>query len=121
MVEFTREQFFAERPPLRETNVRSITFIYRIYLDWAANQVFDYIEAHPEWSTEYAIEKFIDMMDRFSENARSKESAYVFCVARDEAEYLYDCYIGELIRDGAFDKEVLCRQFHSTPVTMRCE
>lgn len=117
MAEFTMANVLAEMPECKG-NARSLYFRQSAYNRWAVKELFKFIDKHPEWPTLTAIDKFMALMDKYIENSVSDEMRWVFCVARDEAAYMYDWYVAEEIRGR--EEKVCSKQFGSIPVTMDC-
>lgn len=123
MAEFTLRNVLNEMPETKG-HVNTLWFKQSAYNRWAAEEIFKFIDEHPEWSTLESIEKFIDLMDRYIEASRSSEMRWIFCVAMDEATYLYDWYVAEQFHDTKFSTEVkqeaCSKQFGSMHVIMDC-
>lgn len=94
MLEFNRGNALAEMPIIRGS-AATLYFKQAVYNRWAVEEIFNYIDEHPEWKTLEAIEQFIALMDNYIANAVTNEMRWIFCVARDEADYLRDWCIGE--------------------------
>lgn len=94
---FNMENALAELPE-RKGNATSLYFKQSVYTRWAAEEVFKFIDDHPEWKTIEAIDHFIAMIDRFIWNSVTEEMRWIFCVAKDEADYLRDWCIAEEFR-----------------------
>ena len=97
MIELTKTNVLAEMPQIKG-NATSVYFRQSVYNRWAVDEIFNYIDDHPEWKTIEAIEHFSALMDRYISNAISKETQWPFCVAKDQAEYLRDWCIAEEFR-----------------------
>lgn len=117
---FSRESIYNEDLLPQNCNVKSACFKYRVYCRWATGITFDYIDAHPEWDTMSAIERFIRLMDKYCEEAPTNNSRWIFAIARDQAEYILDCYIAEEIANTKFEEEVKCHQLKQVNGTMVC-
>ena len=97
MTGFSMEAALAEIPE-RRGNTSSLYFRQAAYTRWAVTEVFKFIDDHPEYKTVEAIEHFIAMVDGYIYTSVSNEMSWVFCVAKDEAEYLRDWCIAEDFR-----------------------
>lgn len=97
MTEFSIEAALAEIPE-RKGNPTTLYFRQSAYNCWAVTEVFKFIDNHPEYKTVEAIEHFIQLVDGYIYNSASEEMRWVFCVAKDEAEYLRDWCIAEEFR-----------------------
>lgn len=122
MADLTLANVLSDMPETKG-NVNSLHFRQATYNRWAVVEIFKFIDSHPEWPTDVALDKFSALMDRYIEESCSQEMRWIFCVAKDEAAYLYDWYIAEKIRIGEYHveaKEEICsKQFGSTRVIMR--
>lgn len=94
---FNLESALAEIPE-HKNNTGSLYFRQSAYRRWAATETFKFIDSHPEYKTVEAIEHFIQLVDGYIYNSASDEMRWVFCVAKDEAEYLRDWCIAEEFR-----------------------
>ncbi len=103
MTALTMEKVLEELPEVKG-NATSIYFRQSVYNRWAVTEIFRFIDEHPEWKTVEAIEHFIVTMDKYIDNSVSNEMNWIFCVAKDEAEYLRDWFVGEEFRYTVKDK-----------------
>lgn len=94
---FNLENALSELPETKR-NVSALYFKQSVYTRWATEDVFKYINAHPEWTTTIAIEHYIAMVDKFIYTSATFEMSWVFSIAKDTAEYLRDWSIAEEFR-----------------------
>lgn len=94
MIELTKENVLAElfEP---KGNPRSLYFKQSAYNRWAVEEIFKYINEHPEMKTLMAIEEFIKQLNKYAYNSASCRMQWIFSVAIDMAEYLRDWCIAE--------------------------
>lgn len=52
-----------------------------------------FVFSHPDTPPVEAIERYINKMERASENAKTRESSYMFACYKDVAEHIYDIMI----------------------------
>lgn len=97
MIGFNVETALAELPE-RAGNASSLYFKQSAYARWAVTEVFKFIDNHPEYETVEAIERFIAMVDTYIYLSATNEMRWIFCIAKDEAEYLRDWCIAEEFR-----------------------
>ena len=94
---FSLENALAELPKIKGST-STLYFRQAAYNRWATENVFAYIDAHPEWKTLQAIENYIVMVDKFIYTSASFEMSWIFSIAKDTAEYLRDWYIADEFR-----------------------
>lgn len=94
MAVFNLQNALAELPEPRG-NPTTVYFKQSVYTSWATENVFKYIDEHPEWQTLKAIENYIAMVDKFIFTAATFEASWVFSIAKDTAEYLRDWCIAD--------------------------
>lgn len=62
---------------------------------WAIEEAFLFIKEHPNLPIEEALSLFISDMDRYSCEARSGNSSFIFSMAKSMAEDILDHWIVE--------------------------
>ncbi len=72
-----------------------LIFATNSYRKWAVIEAFRFINEHPEYSTQKALEIFIEKMDKYSCMARTGNSSYMFSTAKSIAEDILDTMIIE--------------------------
>lgn len=97
MNRFSLEAALAELPERKE-GIKTLYFKQSAYTRWATYEVFKFIDDHPEFKTVAAIERFIELMDKYICNSVTDEMRWIFCVAKDQAEYLRDWCVAEEFR-----------------------
>ena len=97
MAVFNLENALAELPEIKG-NLSSLYFKQAAYNRWATENVFKFINEHPEWPTITAIENYIAMVNKFIYTSASFEMSWVFSIAKDTAEYLRDWCIADEFR-----------------------
>ena len=62
---------------------------------WAVHEAFVFLNSHPEMDKEEALILFISDMNRYSCDAKSGNSKFIFATAKDVAEDILDYWIAE--------------------------
>ena len=62
---------------------------------WAVHETFAFLNSHPEMDKEEALILFVSDMNRYSCDARSESSKFIFATAKDVAEDILDHWIAE--------------------------
>lgn len=70
-------------------------FMQSSYSKWAAKELFQFVKQHKELKPLNAIELFIRKMDKYA--CLNSKSSYIFSVAHDVAEDIYDIFLAMLI------------------------
>lgn len=94
---FNLDNALAELPEPKG-NTKTLYFRQSVYNRWATENVFKFINEHPEWPTVTAIENYIVMVERFIFTSASLEMSWIFSIAKDTAEYLRDWCIADEFR-----------------------
>lgn len=97
MAVFNLENALAELPEPRGST-KSLYFKQSVYTRWATEDVFKYIDSHPEWNTITAIEHYITIVDKFIYTSTTFEMSWIFSIAKDTADYLRDWCIADGFR-----------------------
>lgn len=91
---FYKDQFLNQlRDPSKYDS--ELIFLSSSYSKWAVAEAFRFIDNHPEYSTESALEIFIRRMDEYSCKARTQQSSFMFSTAKSIAEDILDTLIIE--------------------------
>ena len=62
---------------------------------WTLDEVYRYLDEHPNLNKIDAIGEFVKLMDTYSCMARSNRTKMMYSASKAYAEYILDCHISE--------------------------
>lgn len=83
------------RKPIRDNSVSRDVYNQRVFGNWAAMEIRDYIDKHRDWDPLMAVEEFRYAMDNFASSSTKSKNNFMFSVACDVATDILDMLLSE--------------------------